>query len=56
MRLVELRRKIEHLRGAARNPKEIEKLNQIMEQIQRLERDCESLEGLKKSPRKAGYR
>jgi hypothetical protein len=54
MRLSELRRQVAKVRTVVRNPSEVEKLYQVMEQIQRLEKDWETIEAIRKSPRRAG--
>jgi hypothetical protein len=48
-RLMRQRREVNRLRGLARRPEEIERLNRVMEQIQRLEQ--QRLAELKKCPR-----
>jgi hypothetical protein len=42
MRLSDLRRQMAKVRAVVRNPQEVEKLHQIMERIQRLEKDWET--------------
>ena len=54
MRLSELRRQVAKVRASVRNPQQVEKLYQVMEQIQRLEKEWDAIEALKKSPRRAG--
>ena len=54
MRLSELRRQVAKVRTTVRNPREVERLHQVMEQIQRLEKEWDHIEALKKSPRQAG--
>jgi hypothetical protein len=56
MRLSELRRQVAKVRAVVRNPNEVEKLYQVMEQIQRLEKDWETIEAIKQNPRRASYR
>jgi hypothetical protein len=54
MRLSELRRQVAKVRTIVRNPQELDRLHQVMEQIQRLEKEWEHIEALRKSPRRAG--
>jgi hypothetical protein len=54
MRLSELRRQVAKVRTIVHNPQELERLHQVMEQIQRLEKEWAHIEALKKSPRRAG--
>jgi hypothetical protein len=54
MRLSELRRQVAKVRASVRNPQQVEKLYQVMEQIQRLEKEWDAIEAIKKSPRRAG--
>jgi rRNA pseudouridine-1189 N-methylase Emg1 (Nep1/Mra1 family) len=54
MRLSELRRQVAKVRTTVRNPREVERLHQVMEQIQRLEKEWDHIEALKKGPRPPG--
>jgi hypothetical protein len=54
MRLSELRRQMAKVRTVVRNPQEVEKLHEIMEQVQRLEKDWETIEAIRKGSRRAG--
>ena len=54
MRLSELRRQMAKVRTVVRNPQEVEKLHEIMEQVQRLEKDWETIEAIRKGSQRAG--